>query len=151
MAVTVSKQIEILASPAKVRSIFLEFQEYKQWQQGWAIDLPTTAANGAELKAGDRLKVSMNGMNFPTTVIENSPDVFGWKGSLGPLFSGQHYFQFNPSQQNPGGTTFVQKEDFGGILTTMLSPFVHYFKLQDRPNVGWETFNADLKRQAEKK
>lgn len=46
--------------------------------------------------------------------------MFMWDGTipgLGFVLSGKHYFYFSPSKVNPGGTTFIQKEDFTGLLT----------------------------------
>lgn len=62
--VSVSAQIEILASPSVVRSKFLEFEQSKQWQKSWTIDLTEPGKQPTELVAGDVVKVNMQGMTF---------------------------------------------------------------------------------------
>jgi hypothetical protein len=63
------------------------------------------------------------------------------------LFNGTHQFYFNPSQTNPGNTTFVQKEDFTGPLAFVMregwSPYEATRKV-------FEAFNKDIKEEVEK-
>ncbi|KAM0281221.1 hypothetical protein ACHAQH_003652 [Verticillium albo-atrum] len=148
MGVTISQnaKIEILASPAIVRSVFLDFQRYNQWQEIFQIEPITKDQNLIDFKKGDRLKVNMQGFTFRPYIDANSEDVFTWVGSIPPLFWGTHHFLFKPSDENPGGTTFIQREDFEGILTVPFWPWRNSFK----PSEPWEKFNAGLKGEAER-
>ncbi|CRK33793.1 hypothetical protein BN1708_006162 [Verticillium longisporum] len=76
----------------------------------------------------------------------NKQDVFTWVGSIPPLLWGTHHFLFTPSTETPGGTTFVQREDFEGLLAVPFWPWRHSFK----PSEPWARFNAGLKREAER-
>ncbi|KAH6871792.1 hypothetical protein B0T10DRAFT_568092 [Thelonectria olida] len=145
--ITVSAQVEIRAPPAEVRSVFLDFARYKDWQQGWDIQsIDAGNRQPSELKSGDRLKVSMHGMVFRPNVAENSTDRFTWEGSLYGILVGKHQFHFSPSQENPGGTTFIQTEDFTGLLTVLYRPW----SKKEQPMENWDEFNAALKEEAEK-
>ncbi|KAL7929921.1 hypothetical protein V8C35DRAFT_170030 [Trichoderma chlorosporum] len=145
---SVSTKIEIAASPAVVRSVFLDFARYTQWQPGWNIQPTDSSKQPFDLKKGDNLKVSMNGNVHHPVVVENSPDSFQWEGSLFGLAKGVHQFHFAPSEANPGSTTFTQGEDFRGLLITLSSPWWNGKKFDLGP---WDKFNADLKNEVEKK
>jgi hypothetical protein len=59
--------------------------------------------------------------------------------------AGLHTFEFQPSEVTKGGTTFVQREEFEGLMSFLLQSW-----LLGRPLVmGYNGFNADLKRRAE--
>ncbi|KAF3076039.1 hypothetical protein CFAM422_000965 [Trichoderma lentiforme] len=80
---TVSTQIEIAATPAAVRSVFIDFARYTQWQQGWKFEPADSGKQPLDLKPGDGLKVKMNGTSMqPIVMKENSADSFQWEGSL---------------------------------------------------------------------
>ncbi|KAF7551936.1 hypothetical protein G7Z17_g4670 [Cylindrodendrum hubeiense] len=143
---SVSAQIEILAPPATVRLVFLDFARYDQWHKGWTVE-PIEAEKPSELQIGDRLKVNMHGMVFRPVVAENSPECFIWEGSLSVIITGKHWFYFSPSKENPGGTTFIQSEKFTGLLTALLWPWRNK---KYEPSENWKTFNAALKKEAEK-
>ncbi|CAM1507765.1 Fc.00g046130.m01.CDS01 [Cosmosporella sp. VM-42] len=144
--ISVSAQIEILAPPYLVRSIFMDFPRYKQWQQGWEIEPVDSGKKSSELYVGDRLKVNMHGMTFHPVVEGNAPDCFTWQGSLYGLFAGKHRFIFSPSEENPGGTTFIQREDFSGPVMIFFWPWRNKKWSMD----NWDAFNAALKKQVEK-
>lgn len=59
--ISVSAQVEILASPAAVRSKFLQFKESTQWQKSWVIESEKTPT---DLQPGDVVKATMQGMTF---------------------------------------------------------------------------------------
>ncbi|TFB01690.1 hypothetical protein CCMA1212_006298 [Trichoderma ghanense] len=136
---SVSTKIEIAASPAAVRSVFLDFARYTQWQPGWNIQPADASKQPLDLKAGDGLKVNMNGNVHHPVVV--------WEGSLFGLAKGVHQFHFTPSETNPGNTTFTQGEDFRGLLITLSSPWWNSRKFDLGP---WDKFNADLKSEVEK-
>lgn len=163
--VSVSAQIEILAAPSVVRSKFLEFEQSKQWQKSWTIELTEPGKQPTDLVAGDVVKVNMQGMTFRPIIAvrltisssftslhrllnfiqSNTPESFVWEGRVPFLFSGKHYFDFAPSKQNPGGTTFVQREDFTGPLVTLALPWKN-----KGPSENWKAFNAALKKEVER-
>ncbi|KAI9151436.1 hypothetical protein HJFPF1_08638 [Paramyrothecium foliicola] len=162
---SVSTKIEIQASPAVVRSVvstihfpllqpvvnerreFMNFAGYKQWQPSWNIASNDAEKQPLDLKAGDRLVVDMDGKVHQPIVVENSPAAFKWEGSFFGLGSGVHQFHFTPSEENPGGTTFVQGEDFRGILITLSSP---WWKSKEFDMSPWDKFNSCLKQEVEK-
>ncbi|KAL5085625.1 hypothetical protein Trisim1_010108 [Trichoderma cf. simile WF8] len=144
---TVSTQIEIAATPAAVRSVFIDFARYTQWQQGWKFEPADSNKRALDLKPGDGLKVKMNGTSMQLIVMENSADSFQWEGSLLGLMKGVHQFHFTPSKINPGGTTFIHKEDLTGILITLSAPL--WSSREINPS-SWNQFNSDLKKEVEK-
>lgn len=77
---------------------------------------------------------------------ENSPAKLRWRGSLPGVFTGDHVFEFQPSQKTAGGTTFVHFEDFSGMLSFTMKAE----KKSGLTNLeGFTAFNNDLKRKAE--
>jgi hypothetical protein len=59
--------------------------------------------------------------------------------------TGLHTFEFQPSKVTEGGTTFVQREEFEGLMSFLLQSW-----LLGRPLVkGYNGFNADLKRKVQ--
>ncbi|PKK45772.1 hypothetical protein CI102_9031 [Trichoderma harzianum] len=144
---TVSTQIEIAATPAAVRSVFIDFARYTQWQQGWKFEPGDSDKQPLDLKPGDGLKVKMNGTSMQPIVMENSANSFQWEGSLLGLMKGVHQFHFTPSEINLGGTTFTHKEDLRGILITLSSPLWSSGEISPS---SWNQFNSDLKKEVEK-
>ncbi|KAL7945704.1 hypothetical protein V8C42DRAFT_42871 [Trichoderma barbatum] len=144
---SVTTKIEIAAPPAAVRSVFMDFARYDQWQQGWDLQPADSSTQPLDLKPADGLKVKMNGTAIQLVVMENSADSFQWEGSLLGLMKGVHQFHFTPSEVTPGGTTFIHKEDFRGILITISSPF---WSSREFNPTSWDKFNSDLKKEVEK-
>ena len=78
----------------------------------------------------------------------NDTDQFQWQGP--PVYhvvAGLHTFEFKPSINTPGGTTFIQKEEYSGPLAFLMSPSLVGKKIMGQFN----KFNEDLKLRAEKK
>ncbi|KXJ86520.1 hypothetical protein Micbo1qcDRAFT_168325 [Microdochium bolleyi] len=148
---SVSTKIEIKASPAIVRATFMSWSKYPQWQPNpnWNLRASEAGKQPLELKQGDPLHVSMDGKAHQPVVVENSPAAFKWKGSLFGVGSGVHQFHFNASEEHPGGTTFVQGEDFEGIAITLSSPWWKNRSF-DSEMGPWNKFNECLKVEAEK-
>lgn len=69
-----------------------------------------------------------------------------WRGSIPYLLKGDHFFRFEASKITPGGTAFEQGEDFSGVLA---APFA-WFGTGAKAGPGFERFNEDLKREAER-
>ena len=84
---------------------------------------------------------------------ENSPEVFTWRGGATGVFVGQHSFRFEPSKITPGGTTFVQEENFSGVLTFPMgkNPVAKLIGLRKKTKAGWDAFNVDFKKWVEEK
>lgn len=61
------------------------------------------------------------------------------------LVAGLHTFEFNPSTTTPGGTTFIQKEEYSGLLAFLMTPSLLGKKIKGQ----FERFNADLKGRVE--
>jgi hypothetical protein len=55
-------------------------------------------------------------------------------------------FRFEPSATTPGGTTFVQAEEFSGLLAILFSS---NSSMRKKTQKNFETFNSDLKVRAE--
>ncbi|KAI1377298.1 hypothetical protein F4677DRAFT_444525 [Hypoxylon crocopeplum] len=145
--ITVSATTEILASPAIVRSVFLDFPRYKQWYPGMFIEPVDSGKKPSELVKGDRLKLSIGGLPFRAPVTENSTNCFSWDGSFFGLVSGHHQFFFSPSKENPGSTTFTNKEDYSGALLIF---FGDGENVKKNSEVNYEKFNEALKNEVEK-
>lgn len=69
-----------------------------------------------------------------------------WRGSLPFIFTGDHAFEFHPSEITPGSTRFAHYEDFSGILSFMMSA-----KSSSGASAieGFDKFNKDLKERCE--
>ncbi|KDN64066.1 putative cytochrome P450 [Colletotrichum sublineola] len=166
---SVSTEIEIQASPADVRSVFLDFQRYKEWSQGWTLTPTEPGKNPSDLKDGDQIQANMKSMafkpvikvsqgplpptpptHFPLTpnAKENTSEALHWVGSLPGIFTGRHQFYFKPSDVNPGGTRFIQAEDFSGLLAFLMAPG---WSFREKTLAGWNEFNADLKKEVERR
>ncbi|GKT84460.1 activator of hsp90 ATPase 1 family protein [Colletotrichum tofieldiae] len=132
MGVTISQhaRIEILASPSTVRSVFLDFQRYSQWQDVFQIEPITPEQDPTELKKGDRVKVNMRGFVFRPYIEENSDACLTWAIAIPPLFYGTHFFFF--AQARKTQVPFWPWRNGG------------------KPSEPWEAFNASLKAEAEK-
>ncbi|KAH7025021.1 uncharacterized protein B0I36DRAFT_387406 [Microdochium trichocladiopsis] len=138
--------IEIAASPERVREIFLDFDHMSQWHTSHfkSLDIVTPGKKGITLAPGDKMRVNLGGgMNFGANITENSKDRLTWKGGVSYLLVGEHTFEFRPSQATPGGTTFVQYEDFTGLLTFGMKSD------QEKTSGGFQRVNEDLKKRAE--
>lgn len=77
---------------------------------------------------------------------ENSESRFTWEGSLWGLIVGTHHFDFSPSEENAGCTTFIQHEDFRGSLMFLFWPW----RNKEMSTRNWDAFNVALKNEAEK-
>ncbi|KXS97213.1 hypothetical protein AC578_849 [Pseudocercospora eumusae] len=141
--VHIHTQTEIAASPEKVREIFLDFAKLSEWHKTVFKEIHY-APGKTSPDVGDKLKVIGEGMTFEPIVVENSAQKFAWIGSLPYIFTGVHAYHFRHSQENPGNTTFVQEENFSGLLS-----FLMWTSMGSRTKAGFEKINADLKARAE--
>lgn len=138
------------------------------WHEGHfkSIKVPS-GKKPIDLVEGDKLEVSLtHGMNFSPVILvslysnttahsskyrlrcfqENSATKFRWRGSLPGVFTGDHVFEFHPSESTPGGTKFIQYEDFSGLLSFTMKPE----KKSGQMNLeGFKQLNEDLKKKVE--
>ena len=123
---------------------FVDFARYSEWSPRHIKSIERPAGKTI-IEPGDKLKVTLEGTSFSPVVLENSESSFKWLGSLPYIFSGTHSFLFQPSKETPGHTTFVDNEDFSGLLSfLMLSPL-----MGAGTKANFEKFNEDLKKRVE--
>jgi hypothetical protein len=79
----------------------------------------------------------------PTVLRADGPREFRWLGRLGlpRVFDGEHVFEL---EAHEGGTRFVQREEFRGVLVTPLLAWVGKSTL-----AGFKQMNEALKERAE--
>jgi hypothetical protein len=111
------------------------------------------------IETGDKLKLVSDGTTLTPTVLvrqtfpsdnlasltpiqENSSKAFQWRGSFYGLLIGTHTFRFEPSTTTPGATTFVQDEEFTGVLSIL---FFGGSAMRKKTQNQFDTFNSDLK------
>ncbi|KIW53908.1 hypothetical protein PV05_06316 [Exophiala xenobiotica] len=142
MAPKIRSEIEISRPPAEVRSVFFDFSRYPEWHTGFNI----AGHKGPETTKGDKLSVNAGGFKFSPTVLANSTEEFRWIGSIPYIFEGEHYFRFEESKQTPGGTTFINGEDFAGLLSFLYGPT--WSSGKQTLNM-FQAFNESLKKRVE--
>lgn len=132
-------EIIINATPEKVWSVFTNFKEFPNWN-------PFVKSLTGEVKVGNKIKVDLPGMAFTPTVLafEKSKE-FRWLGHLlfKGLFDGEHCFQLIDNGNNT--TTFIQSENFNGILVGLFSK-----KLDTETKAGFAAMNLKLKELCER-
>lgn len=133
----------IAAPPETVWRILTDFARYPEWNSF----IPH--AEGA-IREGERLEVRIEppggrGMTFRPTLTRVTPNrELRWLGRLWvpKLFDGEHIFELHPDGE--GGTRFVQRENFGGLLVPLV-----WRSLEASTRRGFEAMNAVLKERAE--
>jgi len=147
----------------------LDFESYPEWSKAFFSHIKVTKGDPNDLKPKDELSVGIPSATFKPVVLvssafaypplpsdlpltisptrnlkqKNEPTVLIWRGSLPYIFSGDHSFEFQPSSTTPGGTTFINKEVFTGLLSFVMG------LMGDGTSKGFEGFNRDLKARAE--
>ncbi|KAF9876379.1 activator of hsp90 atpase 1 family protein [Colletotrichum karsti] len=144
---SIATEIEIAAPPATVRSVFLDWQRYSEWTKVWTIKPNEDAKKPSDLTKGDYVAANLKGFAFKPAMVENTEELFKWDGSIPLLFSGQHSFYFKPSDKTPGGTTWVQVEDFSGLLAFLMKPVFGFTKTTLK---NWREFDEDIKKESER-
>ncbi|KAF2169448.1 hypothetical protein M409DRAFT_52687 [Zasmidium cellare ATCC 36951] len=150
--VLISTQIEIAAPPERVREILLDFPRLNEWHQSGHFKSIEIAARKTEgvLSVGDKLKVVMEEMTFTPVILKNDPSELKWRGSLPLIFTGDHSYRFLPSETIPGGTLFIQEENFTGLLSPVMKVKEGKRDFAWKNLRGFEGLNADLKAEAER-
>ena len=130
--------IEIEAGPARVWEILTDFASYPDWN-------PFIRSIEGEPREGARLEARIEppggrAMTFKPTVLTATPErELRWLGRLvAPrVFDGEHRFEIHENE--PGRVTFVQHEEFRGVLV----PFVRSM-IEGTTLSMLERVNADL-------
>jgi hypothetical protein len=140
----ITTSITINATVEKVWNILTDFENYHQWN-------PFITSITREIKVGNTLQVTIappsgNTMKFkPTLLVANEQRELKWKGKLlfKGLFDGEHQFEIIDNKN--GTVTFVQSENFTGLLA-------RFFKKMINVNTknGFASMNEKLKERAEK-
>jgi hypothetical protein len=73
---------------------------------------------------------------------ENTPQKFEWKGGWRGILTASHTFQFEPSKENPGGTIFINNEEFHGLIGDLS-------KSTSEGGGGFASFNNNFKARVE--
>lgn len=139
---SIRTEIHIDAEPGRVWEVLTDFARYPAWN-------PLIPHAEGEVREGERLTVRIElpdgpGMTIRPTLIRVEPRrVLGWQGRLfvPRLFDGEHVFELHPAS---GGTRFVQRENFRGLLVPLL-----WSALEVPTRQGFIAMNEALKRAAE--
>ncbi len=115
---TIEHSIDIPASPTVVWQIMTATDQYGEWN-------PFIRQLDGELREGERLRVRITpakrSMTFtPTVLAVEEQRLLRWRGRVGfaGIFDGVHEFRLEPRPD--GGTRFVQRETFTGVLVPLL-------------------------------
>jgi hypothetical protein len=145
MAKEIKTEILIKATPEKVWSILTNFNNYPIWN-------PFIKSIKGEVKVGKKVIVNIEppeskGMTFKPKIlkVETNKELI-WLGHLlfPGLFDGKHNFKL--IDNGDGTTTFVQSEEFKGILVPLFKK-----QLNNNTRRGFEAMNNKLKELAEQK
>jgi hypothetical protein len=136
-------EIEINAPVSKVWGILTDFDKYPEWN-------PFVKSFEGEIAEGNRFKVQLHlpegkPMTFkPKCLAFKENEEFRWLGHLGikGIFDGEHIFKMKEIEG--GKTKFVQCENFGGILLSMM-----WKSINPKTVKGFEMMNQALKERAE--
>jgi len=143
---SLSSSITIQAPPSIVRKILLDFQSYPEWNPFiTSLESPVPSP-----PPGTQIKFVAKGFTFKPVVQENTPERFSWLGTVLAewMFKGLHSFEFEPfGDMGENGETvgckFVQREDFGGVLSFGL------FLLSGKTERAFNDMNKGVKARAE--
>lgn len=148
---TIESNIIINAKPEKVRSFFLNYQNYPSWNPFLVKFAKYTNKEDPELKVGDELQIDLKlkGFNHTSTmypkVLQNNEDGLVWRGQLLStwVFGGTHSFKYELIDGDK--TLFTQKEEFTGIIVYVFYLFGLFKKTQE----SFINLNEVLKDQVE--
>ena len=115
---TIEHTVGIEAPAATVWQLLSDTDRYQAWN-------PFMPRLSGRLAPGERLTVTVRPgtrtMTFrPTVLVVDDGTLIRWRGRLGlpGLFDGEHELRLEPSPD--GGTRFVQRETFTGLLVPMM-------------------------------
>lgn len=144
MAKVIKTEVVIQAIPEKVWAILTDFDNYPNWN-------PFIPSIQGEVKVGNRINVRLEPpdakvMNIkPKIIVYTINKEFGWIGHLlfTGLFDGEHKFELRDNGN--GTTTFLQSENFEGILVPLLTKL-----LDNNTTRGFHQMNQKLKELSER-
>lgn len=138
MKYSINTSIVIDATPQVVWGILTDFQNYPSWN-------PFIKSLRGNVQVGERINAQIQQMKFKPTVLSfEAKKEFSWVGHLlfPRVFDGTHSFQLIANAT--GGTTFIHKESFRGILVPLMKK-----KLRTEIADGFHAMNQALKEKAE--
>lgn len=144
MAFLLRTEIIINATPDKLWAILTDFKNYPNWN-------PFVTSLTGDVKVGNKIAVrieppeaSVNKFKPTVTALETNK-IFSWLGVFlfRGVFEGEHKFELTDNKN--GTTTFVQSENFIGILVPLFKK-----TLDNNTRRGYEAMNNKLKELAEK-
>lgn len=143
MAKEIKTEILINATPEKVWSILIDFDNYPNWN-------PFIKSIKGEVKVGNKITAIIEppeskGMTFKPKILSfDTNKELKWLGHLlfAGLFDGEHKFELVDNRN--GTTTFRQSEKFKGILVPLFKK-----QLDINTKKGFEEMNSKLKELAE--
>ena len=145
MSKLIKTEILINASPKKVWTILEKFEDYQDWN-------PFINSIKGDFKVGNQIKVTITPpaskpMTFKPKVLTYELNTeLSWLGSLllTGIFDGAHKFEL--IDNGNGTTTFIQSENFKGILVPLFKN-----NLENNTKNGFELMNMKLKELVESK
>lgn len=140
MTKKIETQITINANPSKVWRVLTAQSDYPNWNS-FILKFE------GNLKVREQLEVviqpaNSSKMTFKPKVLECTENkLLKWKGKLlmNGIFDGTHQFELVDNKN--GTTTFIQSEEFKGVL-------VRFFNLENTVK-GFENMNRELKERCE--
>ena len=144
MAKEIKTEIIINAPIEKVWATLMNFENYPKWNT-FITSIEGKSEVGQKLKAFLQ-PPGAKGMTFkPKVLIVNPNQEFRWVGHLlfPGIFDGQHNFKLIDNGDNI--TTFIQSENFKGILVPFLKKMIEINTVQ-----GFRQMNEGLKREVER-
>jgi hypothetical protein len=139
---SIRTDIAIDAPPETIWRILTDFSRYPEWN-------PFIPAAEGAAREGETITVRIDppggqGMTFPPTIRRVDPNrELRWLGRLllPKVFDGEHIFELHSRN---GGTRFVQRETFSGLLIPLL-----WGSMKAPTRRGFEAMNEALKARAE--
>lgn len=141
---SIKSKICILASPADVWNVLVDFERYPRWNP-FILSLTGTVTENEKIEA--RIKpAGGSAMTFKPTILRFVEHrTICWEGHLffKGLFDGRHSFEL--FENGDGTTTFIQSETFSGILVPFFSDMI-----EDKTLKGFHLMNEKLKELVER-
>ncbi|MCJ1450963.1 hypothetical protein MMC28_001297 [Mycoblastus sanguinarius] len=101
---------------------FLDFPRISEGHEGLVKSLTPVSTSDEDLAIGS-LDCKLEGIQFISTIKENSPTCLQWQGPpIYGLIAGLHTHPFVPSAKTSGSTDFIQDEEYTGMLAFAMSP-----------------------------
>ena len=140
----IRSEIEIAAPPAKVWSILMNFDSWKEWNP-IVIEASGVAALGSALSVTMRNEAGKDGPKYaPVVTVSQEPKSFRWRAIMmfEFLFTNDKVFEL---EATAGGTRLIHTELFSGIVVPLF-----WSKLNEGVPPMLKSMNDALKARAEK-